>query len=176
MKNLSVLFLIGLTVMTLQGCKKESEAEQAQVEKVYTKVGVNKLTINAYPAIQSDGSDWDDNIFAGTYPDIYFQFNKTGTFDLLYGWPTSSRKENLRNADLPSSWSVTGGGTFYTHSTLNQGIDIDLFDYDDVGGPELIGTTTIRFSDYTSGSNKYPSSINLSQNGVSLKLDVTWIE
>ena len=156
--------------MTFTGCSKDTE-----VSKTYTRVGISKLTIVNYPQVNENGEDWDSSL-SGVYPDIYFQLVKTGTEEALYTLPTSSRLEDLRVVDLPRSWADPNGGTFYVLGDLNQSIYVDLYDYDSFDSNDFVGSVTVDFGDYTSGSSKYPSTITKTSGSVSIKLELVWLE
>jgi hypothetical protein len=163
-------FAVAVLVITFSGCSKDTE-----ISKNYTRVGISKLTIVNYPQVNENGDDWDDAL-SGVYPDVYFQLTKSGTLDALYTLSSSSRLENLRVVDLPRSWADPSGGTFYVLGDLNQSVDVDLYDYDSFSSNEYIGTVTVDFGDYTSGSSKYPSTITKTSGSVSVKLEVVWLE
>lgn len=171
-KNFLLSSILIVTLATLfNSCSKDGGTSS----KVYSRVGISRLTILSYPQTLPYGDDWDDAL-TGVYPDIYFRITKSGTIAALYALPTSSRKENLRVVDLPFSWSQNSGGTFFTHNDLNQAIDIDLYDYDSTTSDEYIGTVTVDFNDYITGSSKYPGTITKTLGSVSVKLELAWLE
>jgi hypothetical protein len=149
-------------------CKKEDSI-------LYTRVGVTKLTILNFPSKNSSGNDW-DGLTNGYYPDIYFDITKSGTNTSLYTLATSNRYENVTAGDLPISWSSTSGAPFFIMSDLSQAIDVDMYDFDSLSSNDYIGTTTFKFFNYTSGSNRYPASITITANGISVKLDLVWLQ
>jgi PKD repeat protein len=146
---------------------------------VYTKVSVTQLTIIDFPETKSDGSNWDGSL-QGTFPDVYFQITKSGTTTSLYNLPVANRIENLRKVDLPKSWSKTDGTPFFILNDLTQAIDVDLYNYNSTSTDDYMGSTSFNFTNYTTGSNKYPTTVtttkNLSPNrNVTIKLDLIWI-
>lgn len=165
-----VLFA-ALTIMFISSCSKTDSTP----EKVYTKVSVSKLTILNYPATKTTGADWDGSL-QGTYPDVYFKLTKNGTSNSLYSLATSSRAENLRTIDLPYSWANSSGAPFYVLNDLTQILDVDLYDYESVSSDEYMGTATFNFSNYTTGSTKYPSTLTMTTGSTSIKLDLIWLE
>jgi hypothetical protein len=169
-RNAIRFFVASVLVSALMGCSKDTE-----LSKSYTRVGISKLTIVNYPQVNDNGDDWDSSL-SGVYPDVYFRLTKSGTVDALYTLATSSRLENLRVVDLPRSWADPNGGTFYVLGDLNQAVDVNLYDYDSINSDEYIGTVTVDFGDYTSGSSKYPSTITKTSGSVSVKLEVVWLE
>ena len=63
---------------------------------------------------------------------------------------------------------------FYQHNTLSQAIDIDLYDYDSVGSNEYMGTSSFNFSNYTTVTNPYPTTITTTSGSTSIKLTLIW--
>jgi hypothetical protein len=131
-----------------------------------------KVTIVNFP--DDDGGYYWDNQLEGLYPDVYFKVSIAGTSSVLYDAGSGSRKENLRLTDLPFSWAFTNGGSIYSSNNLYQGIDIDLYDYDIASADEYMGSATFNPIAYTTGSNKYPSTVTVTNGRVSIKLDLTW--
>lgn len=156
--------------LLLISCKKDSPSTVS-----YSKVSITKLTVLAYPDKKPSGADW-DNALAGYYPDVYFDITKSGTTETLYSLDVANRKENMTQADLPVSWSTSSGSAFFTLTNLSQAVDVDLYDFDSLSADEYMGTATFNFQNYTSGSNRYPSTITATSNGVSIKLNLTWIQ
>jgi PKD repeat protein len=143
---------------------------------VYTKVGIIKLSILSYPPTKTNGDDWDSSL-SGTYPDVYFEFTKTLTNTALYTLSNTVRAENLRPVDLPYVWGdISTGSPFYVLNPLTQVIDVDLYDYESLGTDEYMGTATFDFTNYTTGSNKYPSSVTITTGSTSIKLDLIWLQ
>lgn len=165
MKRIALLSFLALILFS---CKKDSSSTVS-----YSKVSITKLTILASPPKNSSGGDW-DNALAGYYPDVYFKITKAQTTETLFSLAVSSRHENLTQADLPIAWAAQSGAPFFTLSTLSQAIDVDLYDYDSLSTDEYMGSATFNFLAYTTGSNRYPSSVTVTSNGISIKLDLTW--
>ncbi len=165
------ILLASLIVATIASCSKKDSIP----EKVYTKVSVTKLTINSFPAGDASGYNW-DNLLNGTYPDVYFKITNSGTSTALFSLATSNRIENLKVADLPQSWSNTSGAPFFVLSNLAQAVDVDLYDYDYATTDQYMGTATFDFTNYTTGSTKYPSTVTITSGSTSIKLDLIWLE
>lgn len=152
--------------MALSSCKKKDDGIS------YSKVSITKFTILNFPATQIAGGSWDDAL-SGTYPDVYFTIRKSGLNDYLYSLDKNSRIINLQASGLPAYWS-NNGSAFFTLGSIYQKIDLDLWDYDGLSSDEYIGYVTVDFTDYTSGGNKYPSTIIKTNGFVSIKLDLIW--
>jgi hypothetical protein len=64
-------------------------------------------------------------------------------------------------------------------TNLSSGVlKIGIFDNDSddsfAGADDLIGLVVFNISDYTTGTEKYPSTVTKTQNGVTCKLFLTW--
>ena len=161
-----------LIVLSLFSCSK-SDPVSNNTTPSYTKVSINKVTIVSFPSNDA-GNTWDP-LLEGYDPDVYFQFTYSGTTTLIYDWGTSSRKENLVSSDLPWGYYMLNGQAIYTHYNLSQSIDIDLWDYDTLDSDDYMGTATFNIANYTTGANKYPSSIIVTSGATSIQLSLTWL-
>jgi hypothetical protein len=170
-KKMKKILFAALTIMLIASCSKKDETPSV----VYTKVSISKLTILNYPATQSNGNNWDNSVTQGTYPDVYFEITQGTNPTPLYSLAIPSRKENLRTFDLPDYWSGSGGAPFCVVNDLNNQVYIDLWDYDYATTDQFMGLTGFVFSDYTTGSNKYPSTVTTTNGSTSIQLDLIWI-
>jgi PKD repeat protein len=160
-------------VVTGQGGLTSRVNKSVTVLPAFTKVGISALTILAYPATKTNSDNW-DSAASGTFPDVYFAGTVSGTTTVLYSLPVASRLENLRVSDLPKGWSSTTGGSFYTHTNLDQKIDFDLYDFESVGTDEYIGTATFNFREYVTVNNPYPTTATITNGTVTIKLTLIW--
>ena len=142
------------------------------IQSPYTKVGITQLVILNYPATKPDGSNWDPAI-NGTFPDVYFDITVSGTSTSLFLLAAANRAENLRTADLPYGWG-TIGTVFYLHNNLSQPIDVDLYDYDSLSSNEYMGTSSFNFSNYTTVTNPYPTTVTITNGQTSIRLSLAW--
>lgn len=165
------ILFAALTIMLISSCSKKDETPSV----VYTKVSVTKMTITSFPAGDASGYNW-DNSLNGTYPDVYFKITNSGTTNSLFSLATSNRYENLQVANLPVFWSNNSGAPFFVLSDLTQAVDVDLYDYDYLTTDQYMGSTTFNFMNYTTGSNKYPTSVTTNNGSVSVKLDLIWLQ
>jgi hypothetical protein len=164
------ILFAALTIMLISSCSKKDETPTV----VYTKVGISKLTILNYEESDLSGYYWDASA-QGTYPDVYFKLTQTGGIS-LYSLATSARYENLKISDLPVSWSGSGGAPFCVVNDLNSYVFADLYDFDSwPASHQNMGFSGFLFSDYTTGSNKYPSTVTRTIGSTSIKLDLIWI-
>lgn len=152
-----------LASVILWSCTKKTP------EVTYSKVSISKLTILNFP--ETNGGTYWDNPLNGNYADVYFKIRIAGTTVSLYDLPVGSCYVNLKLTDLPAGWGNSG---FFTLNNLNQQIDIDLIDYDYLSGSEYMSTATFDFSNYTTGSNKYPGTITITNGSTTVKLEISW--
>jgi len=164
-------FTITLTATNSNGTNKITK--NILVLKPFTKVGIEVLTIDKYPTTKTDGSDWDGSL-QGTYPDIYFEVVKSSDYSTIFSLATTSRKENLRTVDLPSSWKSTVAGSPFCDLIKGVDFDVDLYDFESVGTDEYIGTAQFNWSNISTLSNPYPTTIQSSTfAGMASKVGVT---
>ena len=133
-----------------------------------TKVKITKITVVGIPFLKPGGTaGWDAD---GTGPDIYFKIldlNSAVLFDA-----TSTNKFNdVTSSTLPLSWTLT---TPFTITDLTASRFVKLFDYDFGTSDEDMSYVGFLMTNYTSGVNAYPSSVTQTQNGITIKLDLTW--
>jgi PKD repeat protein len=165
------VFTVTLTATSVNGTNKITK--NITILNPYTKVGIEVLQIDKYPATKSDGSDWDGSL-QGTYPDVYFEIVKSSDYSMIYSLATTSKKENLRTVDLPSSWKSTVAGSPFCDLITGVDFDVDLYDYESVSTDEYIGTAQFNWSNISTISNPYPSTIQSSTfGGVASKVGVT---
>jgi PKD repeat protein len=164
-------FTITLTATNANGTNKITK--NISILKPYTKVGIEVLTINKYPATKVDGTDWDGS-FSGTYPDVYFEIVNSTDQSSIYSLATTSRIENLRTVDLPKGWSSTVSGTAFCDLLKNVDFDVDLYDFESLGTDEYIGTAEFQWSKISTTSTPYPSTVESSvYNGSTSKVGIT---
>jgi len=159
--------LLVVLLFQMVSCKKSDPGP------TYSRVAINRVTIQNFPG-DNAGSTW-DNALNGYDPDVYFQITNSGTSNVLYTIGSGNRVENLTSSDIPYGWFNSNGSAIYTCNNLNQAIDIDLWDYDYATSDEYMGSATCLFSNYTSGSNKYPSTVNVTNGSVSIQLELAWM-
>lgn len=168
------VFTVTLTANSVNGTNKITK--NITILNPYTKVGIEVLQIDKYPATKTDGSDW-DGALQGTYPDVYFELVKSSDFSTIYSLSTASRKENLRTVDLPSLWKSTTAGVAFCDLVIGADFDVDLYDYESLGTDEYIGTADFQWSKISTIIDPYPATIKSttylglpSNVGITLKL------
>ncbi|MCX6208737.1 MAG: hypothetical protein NTZ59_04370 [Bacteroidetes bacterium] len=73
---------------------------------------------------------------------------------------------------LPFYWDMT---TPFEITDFNAFRYIELFDYDFGVADEDMSYVGFKMSNYTSGSNAYPSTVTNTQNGITVTLNLTWL-
>lgn len=146
-------------LLSVSACRKE---------EVFTRVNITGVTVTQHPSTKSNGQDWDDAL-AGYYPDIYFGFYEPGTTNELYSIGPNDRYENAQpGATL--SWN-----TNYIMQ-LSETFDFDLYDFDSFNPNEYMGTVNVDLLGYSVGNNAYPSQVTLSNNGITVRFTLQWLE
>jgi PKD repeat protein len=164
-------YTITLTATNANGTNKITK--NISILKPYTKVGIEVLTINKYPATKLDGTDWDGS-FSGTYPDVFFKIVESTDQTPIYSLTTTSRIENLRTVDLPKGWNSTVVGSAFCDLSKNVDFDVDLYDYESLGTDEYIGTAEFQWSKISTTSDPYPTMVESSMfMGTSSKVGIT---
>jgi PKD repeat protein len=153
-------FTVTLTATNSAGSKSVSETVSI-VDKQMTQVKIMKVTLVGMPFTNSSGVSWDP--FDG--PDVYF--NLTDKFSNILSDGSGAKKSDITSSSLPTAWTYSNG---YLISDLNEGIFVDLWDYDTLDSDDYITYIGFLMSDYTT----YPSSVTKTQNGITLKFDLVW--
>jgi len=162
------VYTVKLTVSGAGGTT--SITKTVNIGAAVTHVKITKVTIVNIPFTKPGGtSGWDID---GTGPDVFFQIqdvNSTVLFDIT----SANRMNNVTPSLLPFYWTMT---TPFAITDLTQLRYIELFDYD-LGVPnEDMGYVGFLMSNYTTGSNAYPSTVTESNTtyGITVKLDLIW--
>ena len=80
--------------------------------------------------------------------------------------------DNVQQSMLPQVW--TPSPTYSQSSSLfNANRFFYLYD-EDGGTDDNIGYVAFKMSNYMTLANPYPSTITATQNGITVKLDITW--
>ena len=160
MKNLFKKIAI-LSIATLVfGCSKDD----SPAEVVKTKVNLTRIEVPAYPS-----KTWD----IGSLPD-FFALILNENNQLI---STSTTEWNINpSTSYPFfvSYNIPLQITNLSSGVLKIGFFDDDSDDSLAGDDDLIGTVVFNISDYTSGTDKYPTTITKVQNGVTCKLFLTW--
>lgn len=137
------------------------------VTSAYTRCIITSVTITAFPATTSTGAGWDNT----SAPDLFF--NVIDSVSTIKYNNSANVKTDVLQPQLPVTWSLTP--TYGLSGTsIYAARYIDLWDYDAVVSNDYIGNVGFRLSNYISLPNPYPSSITISQNGITATLQLTW--
>jgi PKD repeat protein len=129
----------------------------------YTKVTITKITISQMPFSKSSGAGWDP--FDG--PDVYTTISDS--MDVLKWDGSAAIANNVASSSLPIAFSCN-----YVLTNLYAARFIDLWDFDTFGANEPINYVSFRASNYIILPNPYPASVTLTQNLITVKLDLLW--
>jgi PKD repeat protein len=162
-------YTVSLTATNAGG--SNTTTKTVNITAAYTKFVINKFTVTAFPAKKPNGDDWDILVLSAyKYPDLYFKISDSVSvvkFD-----NSATVIDNVQQSMLPQSW--TPNPTYsQTSSFFNATRYFDLYDYDN-GTDDYIGYVGFKMSDYMTLANPYPSTITATQNGITVKLDITW--
>ena len=146
------------------GCSKDD----APAEVVKTKVKITSFKIDNIPFIAPDGLGWDG---ISGLPDVY-----SGLFN---GNSTLVINSDVINDVSQSMLPITVTYNIpYLVPTFSDTINVVVMDSDNSTmwstSDDEIGFVPFIMSDYTTGSNKYPSSVTKTANGVTITLLLTW--
>lgn len=130
-----------------------------------TKVKITKITVIDLPFVNANGSSWD--YLNG--PDVYYTITDQSDNILMNG--SSSRINDVTPANLPLVWTL---GTPFEITDFNVGRFIDLWDHDSPDADDYMGWVGFKMSNYTSGSNPYPTTVTNTANSITVKLDLAW--
>ena len=167
MKNLFKKLTFLSIAMLVFGCSKDDTPKTTDVIK--TKYKITSVVITQMPFTKPGTStSWD--VING--PDVYmglFINNDTSLYDV------SATLNNVTSSYLPIQWNLS---TPYQTTNFNDPIWIWVVDNDTNDVPstsdEVIGTIAFNMLQYTIGTNKYPSSVTETYNGVTVKLNLIW--
>jgi hypothetical protein len=84
---------------------------------------------------------------------------------------SGARIDDVVSSMMPVSWSLT---TPFEITDFNSLRYVDAWDYDTFDPDDLIGYVSFIMNDYTSGSNPYPTTVTKTENGVTIRLNLTW--
>lgn len=151
----------------LFSCKKEDVVSPT----MYSKVNITKVEVLSYPFANNTGNTWDDNVTSNSNPDMYFRIAKAGTTTELF--TTSNHViDNVTSAMLPIAWN---GAPIVQVLDLNQAnFDFDFYDYDGLSSNDFMGTITLNFKDYTTGSNQFPTQKEITVGLFTIRISMYW--
>lgn len=130
-----------------------------------TKVKITRVNVTNIPFVDGNGSSWDFS----SGPDVFFKITDQVNSVLYDG--TSSRVTDVTSTQLPLSWNFT---TPFEITDFEVSRFIDIWDFDSPDADDNIGYVGFKMSNYTSGSNPYPTTVTNTQNGITVTLDLVW--
>jgi hypothetical protein len=164
MKNLFKKIAILSVAIMVFGCSKDDDSSSTPVEVVKTKVKLTRIEVPSYPS-----KAWD----IGSLPD-FFALILNENNQLI---STSTTDWNI-NPSTSYPFFVSYNNPLQITNLSSGVLKIGFFDNDSddplAGDDDFIGTVVFNISDYTSGTDKYPTTITKTQNSVTCKLFLTW--
>lgn len=145
------------------GNKSDTYSENIIILPPYETVKINSVRIDQLPLANSNGTGWD--AFDGA--DLYFTISDVNT-NIFF---TSSTLNDLTPNMLPLIAEINNG---FAINDLDFNYFIDLWDADSPDSDDVIGWVRFTFNEYTTGSNRYPTSVTKVQNGISVTLSLQW--
>jgi len=140
-----------------------STSKTVNISPAYTKVAITKITIISMPFAKSNGTGWDP--FDG--PDVYTTISDS--VDVLKWDGSGAIANNLTSSLLPVAFNCN-----YLHTNLFSTRYIDLWDYETFGSNEYINYVSFIASNFISLPSPYPANVTLTQNQITVKLDLLW--
>lgn len=129
----------------------------------YTKVTITKITLYSMPGNKSNGTGWDP--FDG--PDVYLTI--TDSLDVVKWDGSGAIANNLSSSLFPVAFSCNYWATNFYATRY-----IDLWDFDTFGANEYINWVSFIPSKYINLPNPYPANVTLTENQITVKLDLLW--
>lgn len=157
------VYTVELTAFGAGGMSSSSKT--ININNPPTSVKINKLTLTAMPFINSSGTGWDPS----DGPDVFY--NITDVNNIVLSGP-SATSNNLIQSGLPITWTYS---TPYVINNFSKAIYFDFWDYDTLDPNDYINFVGFLMSNYTSGTNPYPTTITETKNGITVTLNVTWL-
>ena len=155
------VFTVKLTANGAGG--SSSTSKTVNILPAYTKVTITKITLYSMPANKSNGTTWDP--FDG--PDVYLTI--TDSLDIVKWDGSGAIANNLTSSMFPVAYSCNYWTTNFYATRY-----IDLWDYDTFGSNEYINWVSFIPSKYISLPNPYPANVTLTENQITIKLDLLW--
>lgn len=150
-----------------------STTKTVNVNSTLTKVKITKITVNNLTFTKPGGtSGWDTD---GSGPDLYFQIQDTKSAVLYNSKTTFNVSNNIIPSNLPLSWDLASNNVSFDITDITVTRFIELFDYDTTAlSDDDMSYVGFIFSNYTTGTSPYPSTITKTQNGITITLNLLW--
>jgi PKD repeat protein len=162
------VYTVKLTVSGAGGTT--STIKTVNIGAALTHVKISKVTIVNIPFTKPGGtSGWDTD---GSGPDVFFQIQDQNS-NVLFDATSSNRLSDVTPSMLPFFWTMNNP---FVITDLTQPRYIELWDYDLITANEDMGYVGFLMSNYTTGSNAYPTTVTQTNTtyGITVKLDLIW--
>ncbi len=158
-------YLVKLVVTNLSG--SSTTYKLVNVGDAYTSATITQVVISNYP-LTDGGSTWDP--FNG--PDFFI--NLTDSANVIKYNGSGARISDITTSMLPVGWYLSPAYTVNGINNFYSSIDIDLWDFDTLDPHDYAGSVRFKISNYITLPNPYPSSITLTQNGITATVYLSW--
>lgn len=179
MKNLGVVFLVLITGLSAQSCKKkgctleyaknyDSSAEKDdQTCEFYTRVHVTDIKVTDFPDLDANGALWD----AGSLPDLYVRYTNHED-DIIFQTTLISEIEPQDTL----AWTLP---SIATVDTSFIGVQFKVYEVDG-SSAELIEKLPVDYKKHLHESKtadeKYPDSLILNGTDVNMIVYLNWVD
>lgn len=149
-----------------------SVTKTINIAAALTKVKITKITVTSLTFTKPGGtSGWDPD---GSGPDLYFQIQDTNSAVLYDSKNTFSVANNITPTNLPLSWDLATNNVSFDITNIASTRFINFFDSDSPLTPDNMSYVGFLFSNYTTGTSPYPTTVTQTQNGITITLNLTW--
>jgi hypothetical protein len=156
MKNLLFAALAALVVFGATGCSKDPVLASSAT--------VTRVELRSFPGYAPNGVSWDD---LSDWPDLYFFF-ESGTSANGNGFISTYYNECVAGSTV--TWSNLS--IYMDRFTIPWSIGV--FDYDGGGSDPSLGSATFMVSNTVRETR--PEYLDLNQNGISVRVYLTWYD
>ncbi len=140
------------------------------IDKPISKIFVKSIILEKFPFNKPDGSRWD----ASSGADIFITITSplpTSTPNIY----TQASEYWFRDVEFPSFLPVrTTLDNAIELGTIDKEYSVNILDNDNYQENEFMGNVVFKFSDYTTGANPYPTTIQKVNGAYTVSLVVSW--
>ncbi len=149
-------------------CPEGYTGTNCETQVTPTQIMISKVTVQLFPALRPDGSNWDNLIGNNVLPDLYFQL-VTPPSEVIYDSPTF-----FENADVANNHEFSLDSPIVITDALSPYI-ISLFDYDFPDADENMAAQSFFIYE---NDNAFPNTLTIFDSNqpiaVDLELSYQW--
>lgn len=140
-------------------------------EEIKTKVFITAIQINDYPGTDPSGNSWDpvDSTVFDYFglPDIFFNLSESGTTDPVF-WSQNSHFSNIPPAQATPYYLTEP----YQVVPVGSNFSLNVYDFE-LTDSTLMGSVNL-FIGESPVAPKYPTEIQIVENGISVSVGLRW--